>query len=93
MGSLGQNMDVQDRLREELLSIDTENPTMEQLNALPYLDAVVRETLRVHSVAPSTIRTAIQNDSIPLATPYLDHNGRTCSEIKYVRTPQNIHFC
>ncbi|KAH7101315.1 cytochrome P450 [Auriculariales sp. MPI-PUGE-AT-0066] len=83
--SLGQEIDVQDRLREELLRVDTENPTMEQLNALPYLDAVVRETLRVHSVAPSTIRTAIQNDSIPLATPYLDRNGRTCSEIKITK--------
>ena len=55
---------------------------MEQLNSLPYLDAVVRETLRVHSVAPSTVRVAIQDDSLPLATPFLDRNGQTRSEIK-----------
>ncbi|KAF8131021.1 cytochrome P450 [Boletus edulis] len=37
--------ETQMKLREELLSVDTETPSMDELMALPYLDAVVRETL------------------------------------------------
>jgi len=55
---------------------------MEQLNLLPYLDAVVRETLRVHSVVPNTVRVAVQDDSLPLGTSFLDKNGQTRNEIK-----------
>ena len=79
---LAQRHDIQSRLRDELLTLDTESPTMEQLNALPYLDAIVRETLRVHSVVPNTVRVAIEDDSLPLATPFLDKNGQTRNEIK-----------
>jgi hypothetical protein len=42
--ALTQNPTAQKRLREELLSISTDCPTMDELNALPYLDCVVRET-------------------------------------------------
>ncbi|KAJ7912531.1 cytochrome P450 [Mycena leptocephala] len=56
--ALTQNMAAQNRLREELLTVSTDNPTMDQLNELPYLDCVVRETLRVHAPVPSTMRIA-----------------------------------
>ena len=35
---------------------------MDELNALPYLDAVVRETMRVHAPVPSSIRIATRDD-------------------------------
>ncbi|KAF9071151.1 cytochrome P450 [Rhodocollybia butyracea] len=57
--ALSNHKAVQDKLRDELLSVPTEQPTMEDLNALPYLDAVVRETLRVHSPAPESARVAL----------------------------------
>ena len=57
---------------------------MDQLNALPYLDAVVRETMRVHPVVANTLREAVENDSIPLSKPVLDRKGKTLSEIKWV---------
>jgi hypothetical protein len=47
-------MAAQKRLREELLTVSTDNPTMDQLNELPYLDCVVRETLRIHAPVPSS---------------------------------------
>ncbi|KAH7101316.1 cytochrome P450 [Auriculariales sp. MPI-PUGE-AT-0066] len=83
--ALTKQPDTQQRLRDELCTVDTETPTMDQLNALPYLDAVVRETLRVHSVAAATARIATQDDSIPLATPYLDRSGKTRTEIKITK--------
>lgn len=49
---------------------------MDELNALPYLDAVVRETMRVHAPVPSTIRIAVRDDVIPLNTPYTDVKGQ-----------------
>lgn len=56
---------------------------MEELSALPYLDAVVRETLRVHSPVPFTVRVAMKDDVIPLHTPFVDKNGDAQRSIKY----------
>jgi cytochrome P450 len=80
--ALTQAPEVQTKLREELFSISTENPSMDELSTLPYLDTVVRETLRVHSPVPSTIRIAMKDDIIPLNTPFVDKNGETQLGIK-----------
>ncbi|TFY55501.1 hypothetical protein EVJ58_g8212 [Rhodofomes roseus] len=74
--ALTQAPHVQQQLREELLGISTDNPTMDELNALPYLDAIVRETMRVHAPVPSSIRVAVRDDVIPLNTPYVDVDGQ-----------------
>ncbi|KAH0833995.1 cytochrome P450 [Lanmaoa asiatica] len=66
---------IQTKLREELLSVDTETPSMEELVALPYLDGFVRETLRLHSPVPSTLRIATKDDVLPLEKPFTDING------------------
>lgn len=50
---------------------------MDELNALPYLDAVVRETLRLYTPIPSIPRVAVKDDIIPLDKPVVDRNGRT----------------
>ncbi|KAF5386913.1 hypothetical protein D9615_002005 [Tricholomella constricta] len=73
--ALTQDKVVQDKLREELLTVDTDNPTMDELNALPYLDMVVRETMRFHAPVPSTIRTAVKDDILPLNNPFTDRKG------------------
>jgi len=64
--ALTQDPEVQTKLRNELLSVPTDNPTMDELNALPYLDCVVRETLRIHAPVPSTVRIAMKDDVLPL---------------------------
>ncbi|KAF9236876.1 cytochrome P450 [Melanogaster broomeanus] len=66
---------IQTKLREELFTVDTETPSMDDLMALPYLDAVVRETLRVHAPVPSTVRVAMKDDVLPLEKPFTDKNG------------------
>lgn len=48
---------------------------MDELSALPYLDAVVRETLRVHPAVPGTVRIATNDEDIPVGEPYLDRFG------------------
>ena len=79
--ALTQNREAQDKLRNELLSVGTDNPTMDELNALPYLDLVVRETLRLHAPVASTMRVAIQDDIMPLSEPIKDKYGRVIDGI------------
>ncbi|PVG01512.1 cytochrome P450 [Serendipita vermifera] len=83
--SLSQNKAAQDRLRAELLeafplSEHTEdediNITMEQMDALPYLDAVVKETLRFHPATENTFREAQEEDIVPVEKPYIDKYGK-----------------
>ncbi|KAF8128179.1 cytochrome P450 [Boletus edulis] len=66
---LCKGQDAQDKLREELSQIDGD-PTWEQLtNGLPYLDAVVHETLRLHVLLGESSRMATEDDIIPLSGP------------------------
>jgi cytochrome P450 len=45
------------------------------LEKLPVLDSVVRETLRLHSPASNTVRSAVKDDMLPLSKPFVDVNG------------------
>ncbi|KAF8451154.1 cytochrome P450 [Boletus edulis BED1] len=74
--------ETQMKLREELLSVDTETPSMDELMALPYLDAVVRETLRVHPPVPNGGRVAMKDDVIPVEKPYTDKHGVVHNSIR-----------
>ena len=76
---------MQKKLREELLTVQTDSPTMDELSALPYLDAVVRETMRVHAPVPSTIRIAVRDDAIPLNTPYVDVHGQVHDAVRVAK--------
>lgn len=73
--SLTQHPEIQRKLREELLSVQTENPTMEELQALPYLEMFSREVMRHHSPVPMSERAATKDDMIPVETPFTDRNG------------------
>jgi cytochrome P450 len=67
--------DIQTKLREEVMSVDTETPSMDELSALPYLDAVVKETLRLHPPIGDTVRVATKDDVLPLEKPLTDKHG------------------
>jgi len=60
------NLEAQRKLREELLALATDDPTMDELKALPYLDMVVRESLRLHSAVFHTNRIAIKDTVLPM---------------------------
>ena len=58
---LCQNLDAQTKLREELLTLQAEDPTMDELKSLPYLDMVVRESLRLYAPVFTSRRVAIKD--------------------------------
>ncbi|GJJ14105.1 hypothetical protein Clacol_008362 [Clathrus columnatus] len=79
--ALAQHPDIQIKLREELLLVETDSPSMDELNALPYLELIVREIMRLHAPVASTIRLSAKDDLIPLENPYQDKNGILRHEI------------
>jgi cytochrome P450 len=80
--ALSENKHAQTKLREEISSISTDNPTMDDLNGLSYLDAVVREILRLYPPVPSVRREAAKDDCIPLSKPFTDKKGIDRNEIR-----------
>ncbi|KAF7338952.1 hypothetical protein MVEN_01971400 [Mycena venus] len=75
--ALSLHPNVQSKLRTELFTISTENPTMDQLNSLPYLENVIREIMRLHTPLPFVERIAAQDDVLPLSRPYIDRAGKS----------------
>lgn len=84
MYALARKPEIQRRLREELLAVSTDKPSLDVLNALPYLDLVTREVLRLHTVVAFIPRQAMEDDTIPLGKPVLDRNGKIITHIKSV---------
>jgi len=87
--ALTQEPTIQEKLRKELLAFPSDKPTMDELNALPYLDAVIREILRLHPPVPSTLRAATKDDIIPLAEKIKDRNGQWIDHIEYAASWSN----
>ncbi|KAI0636272.1 cytochrome P450 [Trametes polyzona] len=57
---------IQEKLRNELLTISTDHPTIEELSSLHYLDCVLREVVRLYPVLPSSLRIATEDTLLPL---------------------------
>ena len=63
---LCQNPEAQRKLRQELLALAMDDPTMDELKSLPYLDMVVRESLRLYSPVFVSRRVAVKDTVLPM---------------------------
>ncbi|KAI6160271.1 cytochrome P450 [Pisolithus thermaeus] len=84
---LARNPDIQSKLRDELLAFGSE-PTYDQLQislTLPYLDAVVHESLRIHPPLTDFVRVVTEDDVIPLSEPVITKSGQAINSISVAR--------
>ncbi|KAI0032662.1 cytochrome P450 [Vararia minispora EC-137] len=76
---------VQTKLRSELRAYPTDRPSIDELNSLEYLDAVIREALRLYAPVSGTQRAAMEDDVIPLEEPIIDKYGRSITSIRVAK--------
>ncbi|PCH40495.1 cytochrome P450 [Wolfiporia cocos MD-104 SS10] len=83
---LAQHSDVQDRLRKEILDAGAgEGLSYDELNHLPLLDAVCRETLRLYPPVTSLTRVTNKDTVLPLSRPIRGTDGTIMSEIPVMK--------
>ena len=87
---LSLNPRVQKRLREELQSLHSIED-IGLVDKLPYLNAVVQETLRLCPPAHSTIRVATEDDVVPLSHPIKLRDGTVTHEV-HIRKGSYVHI-
>lgn len=79
--TLSRNPAIQDKLRAELLTLPTSTPDAVQLNSLPYLEAFVRESLRVNPPTNGQWEAACEDTMLPLAKPVRGRDGKMMDSI------------
>ncbi|KAF8650590.1 hypothetical protein AX16_005188 [Volvariella volvacea WC 439] len=81
--------EIQDQLREELMTFKEGDPTWDQLSSdFPHLDAFTCEVLRMHPSLSEIGRMAGQDEWIPLSTPMKNSLGQ---EMDHVFVPKGSH--
>ncbi|QRV78708.1 cytochrome P450 family protein [Ceratobasidium sp. AG-Ba] len=78
---LSLNPDIQARLRAEL-RCSSPDADYEEIHALPFMDAICREVLRLHPPAPNIERQTLSDWTIPLRYPVKGKDGSERNEIK-----------
>ncbi|KAK0460546.1 cytochrome P450 [Desarmillaria tabescens] len=86
---LARHPDKQQRLREELSTINGDPTFNDFQNGLPYLHAVLKETLRLYPALPYMERVATKPDVIPLRQPLQLANGQVVHHV-VVRPGQTV---
>ncbi|TBU38509.1 cytochrome P450 [Dichomitus squalens] len=79
---LAEHPDVQQKVRTEIfVSGDGQDVAYDQLQALPYLDAVCKETLRLYPPTPIVLREACQDSTLTLSEPMRGADGSTIENV------------
>jgi hypothetical protein len=83
--SLACNQGIQDALRAEVLACtEGERPSMDTLAKMPYMDAVVRETLRLYAPVAAMAKTVMQHGVLPTENKWVDRKGKMRDGVQYV---------
>ncbi|KAJ4470157.1 cytochrome P450 [Lentinula aciculospora] len=86
---LSQHLVIQEKLRQEVTEArrnnNGEDLSYNEINSLPYLDAVCRESLRLYAPVTSESRYALRDAVVPLSKPIIGVDG---TEIREVTVPQ-----
>ncbi|KAH9949903.1 cytochrome P450 monooxygenase [Amylocystis lapponica] len=86
---LAEHQDVQERLRQEIIGArDGRDLSYDELMQLPFLDAVCRETLRLHPPILSLRRVALKDVVLPLSEPIRGRDGKMMHEIPIPKNTQ-----
>ena len=75
---------VQSKLHNKLFTIQSDNPTIDELNSLLYLDSVVWEMLHIHSPVTGIVRVAVKDDVVPFEMLFVDKKEKVCNNILWV---------
>lgn len=89
---LARNPHIQTRLRREIHDMqaaiwargDTELSASD-LDAMPLIQAVIKETLRMHPVVPHSFRYPLADDVLPLSKPVVTKSGEVMTELPIVK--------
>eukprot|EP00191_Tetraselmis_sp_GSL018_P019426 CAMPEP_0177579374 /NCGR_PEP_ID=MMETSP0419_2-20121207/918_1 /TAXON_ID=582737 /ORGANISM="Tetraselmis sp., Strain GSL018" /LENGTH=371 /DNA_ID=CAMNT_0019068021 /DNA_START=995 /DNA_END=2106 /DNA_ORIENTATION=- len=87
LAMLAANPEAQSALREELRPLGGRVPAAGELERLPYLEAVVRETLRLYPAASVFGRTAVQQDDL-MGISVKPNSFLICSPFVLGRSPE-----
>ncbi|KAJ3860683.1 cytochrome P450 [Lentinula novae-zelandiae] len=86
---LSKHPDIQEKLRQEVTEArrnnNGEDLSYNELNSLPYLDAVCRESLRLYAPVTSMSRYTLQDTVVPLSKPITGVDGIEIREISVPR--------
>ncbi|KDQ07704.1 hypothetical protein BOTBODRAFT_648039 [Botryobasidium botryosum FD-172 SS1] len=80
--TLARNPAIQTKLRKELLEFPTEPTYDDFATKLPYLDAVIKEGIRMFPAGPSTERIAVEDDVVPLRQSIKTPGGKVLTSLR-----------
>ena len=79
---------IQRRLREEVRAMERTirergdaDFTVADFEAMPYLQAVLKEILRFYPAVPHTYRQSLRDDVLPLSKPVTTRSGKVITEV------------
>ncbi|TCD69776.1 cytochrome P450-dit2 [Steccherinum ochraceum] len=81
--ALAEHPEAQEKLREEIseASRDGDIPYDELVDRMPYMDAICRETLRLHPPVTFVFRESLKDNILPFSEPITTKDGTTITEM------------
>ncbi|KAF9804981.1 hypothetical protein IEO21_09249 [Rhodonia placenta] len=90
---LARHPEYQDRLRAEIRVVEKSirargggGLTAADADAMPYLQAFLKEVVRVHLAVPYMYRRPVRDEVLPLSTPITTRSGKVISEVPIRKT-------